>query len=96
MNDIDRGKWKYWGEGGHVPVPLCSPQIPHILAWDRTQASSIRIVYRILARKPERKRPLQKSISRWQDDIKWNLSKYIFLMYLMPLIYQMVRLMAKR
>jgi hypothetical protein len=82
--------------GGHVPVPFCSPQIQHVLAWDRTRASSIRIVYRILARKPARKWPLQKSMSRWQDDIKWNLSEYIFYMYLMPSICQSVRVMSKR
>jgi hypothetical protein len=59
--------------GGHVTVPLCPPQIPLGLAWDRERVSSMRTVYRILARKPARK-----TVSRWLDDIKWNLSEYIF------------------
>ena len=61
----------------------------------KTAASSIRIVYKILARKPEWKTPLQKSMSRWQDGIKWNLSEYTFLMYLMSSICQSGHLMSK-
>jgi hypothetical protein len=42
-NEIDRGKPKYSGGGGEpVPVPLCPPQIPHELTWDRTRASAVR------------------------------------------------------
>jgi hypothetical protein len=42
----------------HAPMPLCSQQIPHGLVWDRTRASSMGTVYRILVRKPEGKRQL--------------------------------------
>jgi hypothetical protein len=40
-NETDRGKPKYSGEKP-VPVPLCPPQIPHGLTWDRTRASAVR------------------------------------------------------
>jgi len=33
-NDTDRGKT--------VPAPLCSSPVPHRLAWDRTQAPTLR------------------------------------------------------
>jgi hypothetical protein len=39
--EIDREKPKYSGKKP-VPVPLCSPQIPHRLRWDRTRASAVR------------------------------------------------------
>jgi hypothetical protein len=40
-NEIDRGKPKYSGKKP-VPVPLCPPQIPQGLTWDRTPASAVR------------------------------------------------------
>jgi hypothetical protein len=40
-NDIDRGKPKY-SEEKPVPMPLCPPQISHVLAWDRTLGSVMR------------------------------------------------------
>jgi hypothetical protein len=39
-NVTDRGKPKYSGEKP-VPVPLCPPQIPYGLTWDRTRASAV-------------------------------------------------------
>jgi hypothetical protein len=38
-NEIDRGKPKY--SENRVPVPLCSPQIPHGPTRDRTRASDV-------------------------------------------------------
>jgi hypothetical protein len=37
----DRGMLQLLGEK-RVPLPLCSPQIPRVLAWDRTCASAVR------------------------------------------------------
>jgi hypothetical protein len=37
LDDTDKGKTEE-----RVSVPLCSPQIPHGLAWDRTRASRTR------------------------------------------------------
>jgi hypothetical protein len=40
-NDDYRGKQKYSSEKA-VPLPLCPPQIPKSLAWDRIRASMVR------------------------------------------------------
>jgi hypothetical protein len=37
-NDNERGNSKYWEKN----LPLCSPQIPHELAWDKMQAAMLR------------------------------------------------------
>jgi len=28
-------------EGKHIPLPLCHPQTPHGLTWDRTRGSTV-------------------------------------------------------
>jgi hypothetical protein len=47
-NEIGRGKRKYSGRKP-VPVPLCSPQIPHGLTRDRTRASADALSYKVLS-----------------------------------------------
>jgi hypothetical protein len=47
-----------WGLAGEteVPVPLCPPQIPHDLTWDRTRAASVgsqRLTAWAMARPPD-------------------------------------------
>jgi hypothetical protein len=36
---IDRGNQSTWRK--LAPVPLCPPQIPHDLTWDRTRAAAV-------------------------------------------------------
>jgi hypothetical protein len=43
-NEIDRGKTEV-PVGKPVPVPLCPPQIPHGLSWDRNRVPSPRLFH---------------------------------------------------
>jgi hypothetical protein len=40
-NEIDQGKTDVFVEKP-VPVPLCPPQIPHVLTWGRNRASAVK------------------------------------------------------
>ena len=73
--ELTRGGDPSWGLCEGLTVPHCkrfasgrqrTSWVVHV-----ANMSEKRNVYRVLVRKPERKRPLRIPRHRWEDDIKW-------------------------